>query len=258
LSDDDILFQTVRPYQKNNYYFKLGKNYVASTGYAQIRAKKSSEFLYHQLHTDKFVNKVLLRCTGTSYPDINSNDLSKIKILLPTLSEQTKIANFLTAVDDKITNAEKQLVLIKDYKKGIMQRIFSQEIRFKDDDGKDFPDWEEKKLRDLTSLMQSGLSRMLSDLDIGLPVIRSNNLIDGRLNLSEIKYWYRLDPQGSKTKNYFLNDNDLLINFINSQAQIGKVAIYKNILNRDVIFTTNIMRIRFKSFVNPLFVVVQT
>ena len=146
LSNNDILFQTVRPYQKNNYYFNLGVDYVASTGYAQIRAKESSLFLYQKLHTDNFVNKVLLRCTGTSYPAINSTDLSKIKISIPSKQEQEKIASFLTSIDTKIEQLTKKKGLLQQYKKGVMQKIFNQEIRFKADDGSEFCDWEETKL----------------------------------------------------------------------------------------------------------------
>ena len=149
LSNNDILFQTVRPYQKNNYYFNLGDDYVASTGYAQIRAKESSLFLYQKLHTDNFVNKVLLRCTGTSYPAINSTDLSKIKISIPSKQEQEKIASFLTSIDTKIEQLTKKEKLLQQYKKGVMQKIFNQEIRFKADDGSEFCEWEEKKLGDI-------------------------------------------------------------------------------------------------------------
>jgi type I restriction enzyme S subunit len=156
LSKKDILYQTVRPYQKNNYFFDKAENdYVASTGYAQIRtSNNSTSFLYQYIHTNYFVNKVLLRCTGTSYPAINSTDLSKIKVATPLLSEQQKIANFLTAIDKRIHTLEKKKTLLEQYKKGVMHKIFKQELRFKDDtstllsasDGKVFPEWEEKKL----------------------------------------------------------------------------------------------------------------
>ncbi len=159
LQDDDILFQTVRPYQKNNFYFSKGEGYVASTGYAQLRTNHNARFLYQLLHTEKFVRKVLLRCTGTSYPAINSNDLAKIPINLPTLPEQQKIADFLTAVDDKIKRLTRKKTLLEQYKKGVMQKIFSQEIRFKDDEGKEFPVWEVKTLGKVTENIASGKTK---------------------------------------------------------------------------------------------------
>ena len=161
LMKGDILYQTVRPYQKNNYFFDKNENdYVASTGYAQIRTKQSSQFIFQLFHTTKFVNKILLRCTGTSYPAINSTDLSKTPISIPTLPEQKKIADFLTAIDSKLQALKKKKALLEEYKKGIMQKIFSQEIRFKDDNGNDFPEWEVKKFREVYSFFSTNsLSR---------------------------------------------------------------------------------------------------
>ena len=129
LEKDDILYQTVRPYQKNNFFFKSTGNYVASTGYAQIRALESSEYLYHYLHWDEFVSKVLLRCTGTSYPAINSTDLSKIKIKLPPLKEQQKIAEVVTLADKEIDLLKNEREALKEQKRGLMQRLLSGGVR---------------------------------------------------------------------------------------------------------------------------------
>lgn len=151
LSNDDILYQTVRPYQKNNFYFNKSKNdYVASTGYAQIRSKHNkSSFIYQYLHSEYFVKKVLLRCTGTSYPAINSTDLSKIRVNFPPVPEQQKIADFLTSVDTHIQTLEKKKAALELYKKGVTQKIFKQDIRFKDNDGNEFPEWKKRKLGDI-------------------------------------------------------------------------------------------------------------
>lgn len=126
---DDILFQMVRPYQKNNLYFDRDGDYVASTGYAQIKTIQSSRFMYQYLHLHKFVDEVIERCTGTSYPAINSNNLAKICICYPQLPEQQKIASFFSAIDQKISQLKKEKNLLELYKKGVMQKIFSQEIR---------------------------------------------------------------------------------------------------------------------------------
>ena len=149
LERDDILFQMVRPYQKNNLYFDKSGDYVASTGYAQIKTKQNSRFIYQYLHLQKFVDEVIERCTGTSYPAINSKDLAKISIRYPSLPEQQKIASFFTAIDLKISQLKRKKILLEQYKKGVMQKIFSQEIRFKDDNGQEFPKWEKRKIREL-------------------------------------------------------------------------------------------------------------
>ena len=124
LAKGDVLFQMVRPYQQNNYYFNLSGEYVASTGYAQIRTKLDSKFIYYALHEKTFLDEVMNRCTGTSYPAINSSDLSSIEILIPCLEEQTKIANVLSAIDQKIEVVSKQIEQAKQWKKGLLQQMF--------------------------------------------------------------------------------------------------------------------------------------
>lgn len=124
LEVEDILFQTVRPYQMNNLFFTEKGDYVASTGYAQLRVNESSMFLYQLLHTNEFVNNVIERCTGTSYPAINSKDLAKIKIKIPSLKEQQKIASYLSSLDAKIEAVQTQLEKTQQFKKGLLQGMF--------------------------------------------------------------------------------------------------------------------------------------
>lgn len=114
LSNEDVLFQTVRPYQKNNYFFKSDSNtsVVASTGYAQLRCTSNSAyFLYTLIHTDSFVNQVLQKCTGGAYPAITASSLSTVKINIPVVQEQQKIASFFSTLDEKIQCTEKALNL---------------------------------------------------------------------------------------------------------------------------------------------------
>ena len=159
LAVGDTLFQMVRPYQRNNYLLQENYDYyVASTGYAQIRSRVPG-FTYQLIHTDTFVNKVLNKCTGTNYPAINSSDLGAITVCLPSDSkEQKKIAGFLTLMDERIVMIDKKVGLMKQYKKGVMQNIFTQKLSFKDENGKDYPAWQTKKLSDIANKLNSPIS----------------------------------------------------------------------------------------------------
>ena len=82
----------------------------------------------------------------------STGDFYKMPILFPNIKEQTKIASFLTVVDDKLQALKQKKTLLEKYKKGVMQKIFSQELRFKNDNGNDYPEWEEKNLGELSAI----------------------------------------------------------------------------------------------------------
>jgi type I restriction enzyme S subunit len=87
-------------------------------------------------------------------PSLSKSTIEQISLLLPKLPEQLKIASFLTTVEDKLQALKQKKTLLEQYKKGVMQKIFSQEIRFKDNNGNDYPDWEEKKLGECLNYIQ--------------------------------------------------------------------------------------------------------
>lgn len=122
-------------------------------------------FMNYRLNSHNGMESLKAIATGTtSVAAIYTKDLLKIKLEIPSLPEQTKIANFLTAVDEKITLLTQKADLLSQYKKGVMQQIFSQELRFKDDDGQEFPEWEEKTLGEIAETIQSGKSKGRQDL----------------------------------------------------------------------------------------------
>ena len=120
----DILYQSVRPYQRNNYHFKSKGDYVASTGYIQLREKFKTNYLYHIIHDDRFVGKVLSLCTGSNYPTIGPSDFGEIKVNFPDIDEQKKIALFLSSIDMKIEITSTQLEKTREFKKGLLQQMF--------------------------------------------------------------------------------------------------------------------------------------
>lgn len=113
-----------------------------------IRSNKASSLLlFHYLSTQKHYYKGL--AYGNMIPGLSRSDILETKLHLPSLFEQQKIAAFLTAVDDKIQQLSKKKTLLEQYKKCVMQQIFSQEIRFKDENGRDYPSWRIIRLGDI-------------------------------------------------------------------------------------------------------------
>lgn len=147
---NDIFFQTVRPYQKNNYLFqKKEDNYVFSTGYAQLRANINPEYLFIILQSTSFVNQVLLNCTGSNYPAINPSALSNIDInITESLAEQQSLGSFFSSFDRLLSDHHRRLENLRRVKKSMLQKMFPQqgqtvpEIRFKGFSG----EWEKAKL----------------------------------------------------------------------------------------------------------------
>ena len=165
----DLFYQTVRPYQKNNYLFeKPDNNYVFSTGYAQMRPYVDGYFLLSLVQSERFVKVVLDNCTGTSYPAINANDLAEIEVAAPSdESEAQKIGTIFRSIDNLITLHQRKYDKLTKVKKSMLEKMFPKnganvpEIRFKG-----FSDaWEQRKLGELCSITTGKLdaNAMVSD-----------------------------------------------------------------------------------------------
>lgn len=228
LQVNDLLYQTVRPYQRNNYLFsnELELPTVASTGYAQMRTTKNSiKFLYQLIHTDEFVNNVMKRCTGTSYPAINSTDLSNIIISVPNIEEQEKIAGFLSKVDEFINECESEVKDLEEQKKGLMQKIFSQQIRFKDSNNNPYPDWKEKKIEDIATLTSSKRIHASDYVPKGIPFYRGKEITELKTNkkISELLYISEDIYDEYKMKYGAPQKNDILVTAVGTLGNVWAV-----------------------------------
>jgi len=182
----DIFYQTVRPYQKNNYLFDFPCNdYVFSTGYAQMRPSIDSRFLFSRLQEELFVKAVLDRCTGTSYPAINANDLSEIEVKVPCdKAEQIKIGATFKSLDHLITLHQREHDKTVNIKKAMLEKMFPKE-------GEDKPEirfagfsdvWEQRKLSsmaDVTDTMHA--TAPLEDNKTQFRMIRTSSVRNGNL-----------------------------------------------------------------------------
>lgn len=132
------------------YHPKDGKLFYA--GFlikAHVLPSSDDYFIYSQTLTDRYVKWVKTTSMRSGQPGINANEYASYSFSVPSLPEQRKIADLLSAIDDVIAAQEAEVAAWEKRKKGVMQKLFSQEVRFKADDGSDFPDWEEKTLGDI-------------------------------------------------------------------------------------------------------------
>ena len=116
----------------------------------------SNLFLVSFFTSYNFQKMLKVLAAGGTRPYIGITEQGKLKISIPSVKEQEKIASFLGAVDTRLTQLRRKHELLQTYKRGVMQKLFSQQIRFKCDDGHPFPDWEKKKLGEIANIIGGG------------------------------------------------------------------------------------------------------
>ena len=169
LSEGDYVIALTRPILSGNLKIaridKYFNNSLLNQRVAKLITDNNSSFIYNLLKGDRLIKSIENNIAGSDPPNLSPNDINHIKINIPQLPEQQKIASFLTAIDAKITKLTKKKALLAQYKKGVMQKIFKQEIRFKDDEGNVFSDWQEKKLGEVSNITTGSSNRQDSGLD---------------------------------------------------------------------------------------------
>lgn len=128
---------------------------IGSPAYTVLKSKKNIEDIFYKFYLKKssFISELNKTIEGIrDGKQISYSMFSKLKLPYPSIEEQEKIANFLSSIDKKISLTEEKLELFREYKKGVMQKIFSQELRFKDSNCNDYPEWEEKRLGEISKI----------------------------------------------------------------------------------------------------------
>ncbi|OBX26818.1 type I restriction enzyme S subunit [Gelidibacter algens] len=208
-------------------------------------------FMYYFL-TDYKTQHSILKLAGTStIPDLNHGDFYRLKINLPQLPEQQKIATFLTAIDRKLQQLNTKKTLLEHYKKGVMQQLFSQKLRFKDDDGKDYGDWEEQKLGDISSNISYGMNAAATTYDGQNKYLRITDIdeFSNGLNVDKLT-----SPNGLLEVKFRVKEGDIL--FARTGASVGKSYLYR-LPDGILYFAGFLIRFHIKEAL-PAFVYLQT
>ncbi len=203
----------------------LGTAYI-NQHTALVRPNKElvhSQFIAHLLSTEKYNLKLNKLNDSGAKSGLNLSTIRDFIFFSTTKDEQTRIANFLSAVDERIQQVSQTHALLTQYKKGVMQKIFSQELRFKDENGEEFGAWESTELGKLTDV-RDGTHDSPKQCDEGYPLITSKNLLgSGGIDFSNITY-ISLDDYNSINKRSKVEIGDLLFSMIGT---IGNIAIVK-------------------------------
>jgi len=134
----------------------LGK----SLGYINVIDTVYNDFIYYILQTNKTRKYFESVTTGSTIKNLSLNTLRNTQLKVPPKVEQKKIAKFLMFLDEKIQKQQEKVILMKQQKKGLMQKIFSQELRFKGENGQEYPEWEMKTITEIAEIIRGiGLNK---------------------------------------------------------------------------------------------------
>nr|WP_284077683.1 restriction endonuclease subunit S [Acinetobacter nosocomialis] len=174
------------------------------------------------------------QATQNAQKNINLQVLKPLELFAPSIEEQTKIASFLSAVDEKISQLTQKHELLSQYKQGMMQKLFSQQIRFKADDGSEFGEWEEKGLKDFIINHVGGAALTPNDFvsESEYEVIPKKAItFNGKLSLDEnsptycTKSFFEENLKNTVNKDYLIT---VLRDLVPSGPSIGYIVQFQN------------------------------
>ena len=189
LKKGDIVIALTRPLL--NRQLKIAEidvffdNSLLNQRVGKIETNENKKFIYNIFQKNNYIKEIEINISGSDPPNLSTENIKDIILNIPSIQEQEKIANFLSSVDKKISLTEEKLELFREYKKGVMQKIFSQELRFKDSNGNDYPEWEEKKLGEIGDTYNGLTGKSAEDFGRGKKYITYKNIYDNtKINMN--------------------------------------------------------------------------
>lgn len=239
----DVLFGKLRPYLKK-FLVALFDGVCSSEIWVLVGSAVNNDFLYRLIQTTKFIYIANIT-SGSKMPRADWDYVLGSLFSYPSRAEQQKIATFLTTIDTRIQQLSRKKALLEQYKKGVMQQLFSQEIRFKDEGGKEFPAWEEKKLEEIFNF-KNGLNKEKEFFGKGTPIVNFKDVFNNSdLNKSNIKGLVEVSEK--EKLNYSARKGDVFFTRTSETIEeIGMAAVLTQEIE-DCVFSGFVLRARPKN-----------
>ncbi|MCD0662346.1 restriction endonuclease subunit S [Staphylococcus aureus] len=255
----NVLYSKLRPYL-NKYYYAIIDGVCSSEIWVLNTLNKDvlvNKFLYYFIQTNRF-SSVTNKSAGSKMPRADWELVKNIRLYKGSIKEQEKIGYFFSKLDRHIELEEEKLELLEQQKRGYMQKIFSQKLRFKDENGDEYPEWKSKKLKDIANVYQPQNLSQNNFQKKGYPVYGANGVIGyykdfnhsnmeiavacrgntcGRVNLTEPKSWITSNAMvvdiidEMEIEFYFLYQYLRIINYSNVISGSGQPQITRKNMN---------------------------
>ncbi|OEC84345.1 MULTISPECIES: restriction endonuclease subunit S [Methanobacterium] len=209
----------------------------------------NSHFCAYYINSSIGKRQIHKLITGNTIQHILASELKKFKIIIPTITEQEKIASFLLKIDEKIEKLDKKEQLWQIYRKVMIQQLFSRKLRFKDETGNDYPNWEEKVLKDTAIFTRGPFGGSLKKsmfVNSGYKVYEQKNAIQNSLNVGN---YYISEEKYKEMIRFSVSKGDLLVS---CSGTIGKILIIPEKYPEGII-NQALLKIRVNSDINNLF-----
>ena len=233
LEKNDILFartgaSTGKTYIHSKFNETLKYYFAGFLIKFKIKDNYSSKFIYQYTFTEMYKNWVKVMSVRSGQPGINSEEYSKLSLYIPKKEEQEKIGIFFSKLDQQIELEEKRIELLEQQKRGYMQKIFSQGLRFKDEEGNYYKEWNTKQLKDVLEFSNKRTTNeneypVLTSSRQGL-ILQSDYYKDGK-TFAESNIGYFILPKNYIT--YRSRSDDGIFKFnLNQIIDVGIISKY--------------------------------
>lgn len=229
--------------------------YYVSLALIRPKAEINTSYLNQYIATPQFKKELHKRIIHVAFPKkINLGDINECLVSAPNeIKEQTKIASFLSAVDEKISQLSQKHSLLSQYKQGMMQKLFSQQIRFKADDGSEFGEWEETTLKDCITSIDSGWSPQCESYSTNLNewgILKTSSVDWKGFNASFNK---KLPDHLTPRLELEVQPLDILVTRAGPTDRVGVVSVVPENVRSKLMISDKLIRLKTNQKNNPIF-----